>query len=179
MERSLDSPRTVRRTLPGTVPRIIRWMVTWKIHGKSAYNRNHTVTQTVNKPKTYMLPQKNPASNMGAGFPYFCFRVIMACRRSEAGSLLIPLSPLRSSIRCLAASAPPLIFSPNSAFAASSIGTYPAPAGGVWGTVSLLLAFCIFFTSSSASALEMPPGLRGMTGNGFRAGSWCLLPPTP
>lgn len=118
-----------------------------------------------------MLPQKNPASNMGAGFPYFCFRAIMACRRSEAGSLLAPLSPLRSSIRCRAASAvPPL---PNSDFAAVSIGTVSRSSGGAHAPVSFLVAFCTFLHLLSASALEMSTGLREMTGNGFRAGFWC------
>ena len=93
---------------------------------------------------------------MGAGFPHFFFRSLMACRRSEAGSLLAPLRPLRPSIRCRAASAPPLTFPPNSAFAASSIGTYSAPAGVAWDTVSLLPVFCISFTSCLPQLLKCP-----------------------
>ena len=99
----------------------------------------------------------------------------MACRRSEAGSLLAPLSPLRSSIRCLAASAAPPL--PNSDFAAVSIGTVSRSAGGVHAPVSFLVAFRTFLHLLSASSLEMPTGLREMTENSFRAGFWYLSTP--
>lgn len=126
------------------------------------------------QPKINLAPFCAPV-NLGAGFPHFCFRAIMACRRSEAGSLLAPLSPLRSSIRCLAASAvPPL---PNSDFAAVSIGTVSRSVGGAHAPVSFLVVFCTFLHLLSVSALETPPGLRGMTGNGFRAGFWYLSIP--